>query len=1363
MTDQIHQHAGDRSIQVGEIHGDAHFYPSGRPETYLAPFQAPPLPQHFVPRPEVSNALKERLLTNETTTSGILVVSAIHGLGGIGKSTLAAALTYDEEVQERFPDGILWATLGQQPELLSLIGGWIHEMREYDFHPTNIEAAAAHLRTLLQDKATLLVVDDVWNPEHAIHFKVGGPCCQVLITTRRADVADEVSAELHEMDVMTSKESLELLTARLQRPLETSERDEALSLAEAVGHLPLALELAAVRVTRGMSWTALCEALEQEIVNLEALESSPRRRRNRKNRLEACFNLSLDALRNEDEDAWNAFVWLGVLPEDVLIAAPMTVTLWKMEQTEAQEILELLRNDALLLPASPIFVGDEEFPAYRLHDLLHDMARSLLTLKGPQHLKKLKEKIASLKISLKRTLPASSEGQKIYEKIQASEFEMHELTAKLQKVPNHIDGLGLSLQEAHNLLLERYRQHLQNNLWHTLPDDGYIHAHLTWHFQQAKQESQIHALLREETAKGGNGWYQVCENLGQTARFLEDVDFAWKLADKSSSIGLQCRYQLIMTSINSVAQNIPPDFLLALIAKGVWSIKQGIAYAQQVTEAEQRFRALTGLVSLTDKSSQEEILQKASEAAEKIENRHEKGPALIELITHFSKPFTESILQESLNIGNEKTRCESLKKLFSHLSESQAIQALSSVQSFKDEQKLAEAIVALTQHLPEPRKKEAFSMILKIENEWIRAEALAEMACHLPESLVIEAFETARIMSDKENQARAFVGIGSFLPDVSWEELLTQIESIKTPERRFRAFANLIPKTPPAVLQKRLAVIDLIESNRQKADSLMEICSHLYTGSLVEKAFTIAQSLANENVRIRALKKLAPQMVILGLSKEFFLEVRNIKDQAAQLELIPLLAINGNFQQAISIINTIESTGKRDDALIELVSMLKSSELYEEAVLRAESIESGWRKAAVLSWLSQYLPEDVLRTAFEIVETFEDNSHQIQALMGLIPRFAELGYAEEALNKAKDIPQRERQTEILSRLATHLPERLLKEALSLFQLGEHDDRVEVLVELSPHLTKTFLNEILLEIHTIRDEANQLALLLRLAPYLSESLLRDALKTAQGMKSEDRRIRALVGMLPRLAELGYPQEILNQTDTIVNEYGRITALMELSFSLVKLNYHKEALIMIQKIEHERKQAEALIAAIPYLPAPLLKQAIGLSLRITGESSRVEALIGLASRLQDDVMAALLSIGDENSQIRGLVALAPYLDEPSLREVFMHVQNIQKAYKRRNVLIKLVPHLPDSLLEETAETLQALGIHWKDVKKLERLAPYFPESLWKNALDKIWQIEEDDGNICVDVLIGLAPVLPESVLEEILSTPTLKRLNYAMCNF
>jgi NB-ARC domain len=99
-----------------------------KPEQTGLKFGAPDprvrLPENFVDRPDAINAVKSLLLTEEKT----VVVSAIAGLGGLGKSVLATALVMDEEVRQRFGDDILWVTLGQNPDLLAKVGDWIREL-----------------------------------------------------------------------------------------------------------------------------------------------------------------------------------------------------------------------------------------------------------------------------------------------------------------------------------------------------------------------------------------------------------------------------------------------------------------------------------------------------------------------------------------------------------------------------------------------------------------------------------------------------------------------------------------------------------------------------------------------------------------------------------------------------------------------------------------------------------------------------------------------------------------------------------------------------------------------------------------------------------------------------------------------------------------------------------------------------------------------------------------------------------------------------------------------------------------------------------------------------------------------------------
>jgi len=231
--------------------------------------QAPPKPSYFVERPEVSVEVKKLLLSEETAEAGTLVISAIYGLGGIGKSTLAAALAQEKDVQACFPDGIFWATLGQQPDILSFLHQWIQTLGDYDFKPTGIDAASLQLRTLLADKKALLVVDDLWNAEDVEPFRVAGAGCKLLVTTREAPVKGAIR---YDFDIMTETQSLALLTGYLKHELTLEDQKQAKNLAKIVGYLPLALELTAAQIEDGIPWAELIEELQAEIANLEILD-----------------------------------------------------------------------------------------------------------------------------------------------------------------------------------------------------------------------------------------------------------------------------------------------------------------------------------------------------------------------------------------------------------------------------------------------------------------------------------------------------------------------------------------------------------------------------------------------------------------------------------------------------------------------------------------------------------------------------------------------------------------------------------------------------------------------------------------------------------------------------------------------------------------------------------------------------------------------------------------------------------------------------------------------------------------------------------------------------------------------------------
>jgi NB-ARC domain len=97
------------------------------------PFQALALPKDYVDRPEIRQWVKSKLIDSSPSRPGTLVVSAIYGLGGVGKSVIASALAHDAEVQGVCADGVLWVTLGQNPDILSFLYGWIQALGDYDY------------------------------------------------------------------------------------------------------------------------------------------------------------------------------------------------------------------------------------------------------------------------------------------------------------------------------------------------------------------------------------------------------------------------------------------------------------------------------------------------------------------------------------------------------------------------------------------------------------------------------------------------------------------------------------------------------------------------------------------------------------------------------------------------------------------------------------------------------------------------------------------------------------------------------------------------------------------------------------------------------------------------------------------------------------------------------------------------------------------------------------------------------------------------------------------------------------------------------------------------------------------------------
>ncbi len=222
-------------------HGNE-FLPLSRPGS------APPVPGLFIGRDEALAELKERLGVITDKAGATQVLTAVRGWPGVGKTTIAAWLAHDEDIARAFPDGVLWVSLGENPNVLSEMATWGRALGTDDLlRAPTLKEATERLAALLRNKKLLLIVDDVWSAEHAIPFKQArGNACALLFTTREPELTSALVATpeaVYNLPVLTEDYAVKLLAA-LAPAVVAEHPNEAHELVRALECLPLALHVA---------------------------------------------------------------------------------------------------------------------------------------------------------------------------------------------------------------------------------------------------------------------------------------------------------------------------------------------------------------------------------------------------------------------------------------------------------------------------------------------------------------------------------------------------------------------------------------------------------------------------------------------------------------------------------------------------------------------------------------------------------------------------------------------------------------------------------------------------------------------------------------------------------------------------------------------------------------------------------------------------------------------------------------------------------------------------------------------------------------------------------------------------------------
>jgi tetratricopeptide (TPR) repeat protein len=326
------------------------------PSAPPTPHQLPPDVALFTGRE--AELARLRALVPEGT-AGTVVISAIAGTPGVGKTTLAVHLAH--ELVPRFPDAQLFVNLhgydaSQRLSPARALDRFLLDLGvAAEARPGEVERKAALYRSLLADKRALVVLDNASSTEQVRDLLPGSPTCLVLLTSRRRLAALEGALPL-DLDIMDSDDALSLLTKLAGSERVEAEPKAANAIVALCGRLPLALRIAGARLAARPEWslTWLAEQLADESTRLEELEVENLEVR-------ASFALSYKDL---DEPLRRMFRRLG-LAAGTNFAAGVAAVLYDTDITlkEAEKLMGKL-VDARLLETAPT-------PRrYQFHDLL---------------------------------------------------------------------------------------------------------------------------------------------------------------------------------------------------------------------------------------------------------------------------------------------------------------------------------------------------------------------------------------------------------------------------------------------------------------------------------------------------------------------------------------------------------------------------------------------------------------------------------------------------------------------------------------------------------------------------------------------------------------------------------------------------------------------------------------------------------------------------------------------------------------------------------------------------------------------------------------------------------------------------------
>ncbi|XP_027158452.1 disease resistance protein RGA2-like [Coffea eugenioides] len=339
-------------------------------------------------RDEDESKIVKKLLA-ESESDRISVIS-ITGPPGLGKTTLAKAVYNKSQIHKHF-DKQIWVCLAKPVDILELFKMILESSTERNAKVNVRQVIVQGIENELKEKRYLLVLDDLWNHEEgllndffttlgALEAKKGSWC---LVTTRLEHVATTLSGlpqinfTRHELGKLCNDDCWSIMKkwANVGEEVPKELEDMREQVLRRCDGLPLAAKLIGGLLSkkRKEEWLSI---LEESLLNGD------------QGGLEQIIKVSFDHL--SPAPVKKCFAYCSIFHQDTRLEQDRLVELWMAEgflqpDSQNERMMEKIGYEYLriLLQTSLLEEVKNEWGTwYKMHDLVHDFAKSILNRNG---------------------------------------------------------------------------------------------------------------------------------------------------------------------------------------------------------------------------------------------------------------------------------------------------------------------------------------------------------------------------------------------------------------------------------------------------------------------------------------------------------------------------------------------------------------------------------------------------------------------------------------------------------------------------------------------------------------------------------------------------------------------------------------------------------------------------------------------------------------------------------------------------------------------------------------------------------------------------------------------------------------------